>query len=407
MASHQPEPPTICKLCNIEFPSFIAYHNHKVQSRRHICCEICSQDFNNDKAFKQHHDLMHSDEQDLRCPGCNKKFTRLGGLIGHIELKTCRDLPNLNIEAARKEKEQSNAMVKSAHNFNDFSRGGVSFGDEPHPLAKTPAPSPQGQPGQGTPHGPVFHGDDLIGEVDLTSAILNAPWGGDESKLLERVALATNQFPPLSTKIPNIMDAPMVTASAPNAWTSRKDLFPAASPSLASSPSVAAVVLQAQVVAQPDPEPDPFDPDSPGFDPQKYYIPLTQKYKCPYFGCGKSMNNRPAFIQHLKSTAHRIDKLQCTKCLRYYASATALTQHMESQGVRCKVRESVSYNTVVDEVTGGVALASGRHRDNTVKYVVNNGIIDAAGGVVAANKAAHDAKNGNFNNYWSKRQPKW
>jgi hypothetical protein len=113
-----------------------------------------------------------------------------------------------------------------------------------------------------------------------------------------------------------------------------------------------------------------------------------------------------AFVQHLKSPAHRNEKLQCTKCLRYYATATALTQHMESQGVRCKVRELDTYNTVVDEVTGGVAALMGKHEDDTVKYVVNPAML-MAGGIVSANKEAHEAQSKRTQQHWERNMPEW
>ncbi|KUJ10205.1 uncharacterized protein LY89DRAFT_656880 [Mollisia scopiformis] len=310
---------------------------------------------------------MHSNEQDLRCPGCHKRFTRLGALIGHIELETCKSLPNIDIDLARREKEQSNAAVQSARSFNDFSRTGVSFSEEPHPLVRTPGfPSPA-QRGQAQ-----------------AQAIVAPP-----------------RQPP-----PNIMDAQEPLSTPGNAWTGQQSLFPDAPPAVAPPPDLAATMLQTN--AQPGPEANPYDPDTPGFDSRKYYITIINKFKCPYRGCGKSINNRNAFIAHLKSPAHRNEKLQCSTCLRYYDTATALTQHMESQGVRCKVRESNSYMTAVDQVTGGVALPFGKHQDNTVKYVVNSGVFDpASGGVVAASKSAAEVKNQTFNKFWEDHVPKW
>ncbi|KAF8853282.1 hypothetical protein BDZ45DRAFT_748694 [Acephala macrosclerotiorum] len=491
MASFENNDPTYCKLCNISFPSFIDFHRHKLKSSKHpFVCEICSQDFNTQEAMKQHHDLMHSDEQNLQCPGCNKKFNRLGGLIGHLELKSCRALPKIDIEAARKELSQQNSAVRSARNFNDFSRSGASpYTPEPLPLsfAKIPSAPIQGQLVQlaaATPKERSFRGDDLIDSLDIVAANMDTLWG-DEARKRERNLI---DFPALGSKAPpNIMDAPMfsppsvhglasnawgtqqdslstsctpislvhtpavktagyasdlrlnfdpaasttvsqtrnpvVSLRVVNAWVTQENSLASASPAIAgpiqlirdpAAPpaptpltSVLAVLHQNQIATQPDAEPNPYDPDNPDFKASKYWIPMLAKYKCPYFGCGKGIKNPSAFIQHLKSPAHRNENLQCTKCLRYYATATALTQHMESQGVRCKVRLDGDYSGVVDEVTGGVALAKGRLMDKTVKYVVNEGILDPAGGVVATNKAAVAGKNSDFNNVWDTHEKRW
>lgn len=62
-------------------------------------------------------------------------FTRLGALVEHSKPGVCRAFPQVNIEAIRKEKEYANTQARRARNFNDFSRVGLSFGEEQHPLA--------------------------------------------------------------------------------------------------------------------------------------------------------------------------------------------------------------------------------------------------------------------------------
>jgi hypothetical protein len=97
-------------------------------------------------------------------------------------------------------------------------------------------------------------------------------------------------------------------------------------------------------------------------------------------------------------------------CLRYFSTATALTQHIESQGVRCKVRNTEGFDGVVDGVTGGTAVTAGRHTDDTIKYAVNPALLQTtfgAQGVIAAHKAAAIEKDKKFNNFWKTQTPKW
>ncbi|KAH6680976.1 hypothetical protein B0J14DRAFT_275891 [Halenospora varia] len=154
---------------------------------------------------------------------------------------------------------------------------------------------------------------------------------------------------------------------------------------------------------------DPYNPDTPGFNAEKYYVPALRKYKCPHKGCKKSNDNKSAFIQHLKSVAHAKENLQCRKCLRIFGTATALTQHSASQGVRCDVRNTEAYSAVVDEFTAGTAAPVGRHADETIRYAVNDITASAltSGNIVAHHKAAAAEANDNFNNYWSTRRPAW
>ncbi|POS85093.1 hypothetical protein EPUL_002056, partial [Erysiphe pulchra] len=128
------------------------------------------------------------------------------------------------------------------------------------------------------------------------------------------------------------------------------------------------------------------DPNMAGFRAEIFYIPLLMKYKCPHRSCGyvkisdlepflivysKTIKSKTGFIQHLNSQAHRNEELKCVNCLKHFATATALTQHCESPSLRCRIRESDSYDQMVDIMTSGFATVTGRLPDNTVKYSTN------------------------------------
>ncbi|KAH8672855.1 hypothetical protein BGZ60DRAFT_527149 [Tricladium varicosporioides] len=152
-----------------------------------------------------------------------------------------------------------------------------------------------------------------------------------------------------------------------------------------------------------------YNPDTLGFNAEKYYVPALRKYKCPHRGCKKSNNNKSAFIQHLRSAAHAKGNFQCRKCLRTFGTATALTQHSASQGVRCDVRNTEAYSAVVDEFTAGTAAPVGHHTDETIRYAVNDIAASAlkSGNIAAHHKAAAVEANNNFNSYWNTRRPAW
>lgn len=83
---------------------------------------------------------MHSHEQDIHCPGCGKHFTRLGGMMSHIELAECKNMPKEYLEYARKSKEKWYTNAQNARNFRDYGRTAGDFGgNSPNPLA-VPAP---------------------------------------------------------------------------------------------------------------------------------------------------------------------------------------------------------------------------------------------------------------------------
>jgi len=355
---------TGCKTCNLTFKNYDAYHKHKVSSARHITCGKCSMDFRTDAALKSHHDLQHPAEQQLPCPGCNKVFVRLGSLMSHIESGECSPVDRAKIEAVRKMKESWNINARAAHRNKDFSRTGGTFGEQPNPFAV-----PMNSTSISTKPAAIISknaaafaiGEDLI-KLDEMASILNSPWN---DSVFNPMSQSLNQATTYTT-------AASTTESFQN-------------------PNVKTAVL--------DEAWDEHDPEGPNFKASNYYFNVLRKYKCPNYPCNKSFIHQGTFIAHLKSPAHREEKLQCNNCLRYFLSATALTQHCEAQGTRCKVRETDGYGGLVDEVTGGTARTEGRHVDNTVRYAVNGNF--GANTVVAAHKAAAEARTKKFDDYWS------
>lgn len=280
---------------------------------------------------------MHPAKQDLRCPGCKKLFDRLGGLIGHIELEQCSALLAKNMEAARKDKEMSNAAVKSAHEFQDFSRMGALGANGPHPLAMQQSRILQAQQAQQAQQAPqaqqaqqvqqmavppptkaFFNDDDLLGVN-----VLDLPWG-PESEVMHKAPMPS-QFPVLGSRPPPIMASQVVNSPAPGkkpapvynpleddsfpppilaklvpdapvpVRNSKENQFPALSLSKPAAPTpvrgAIATTLQTQFnpppsASKPDATPNPHDPNSPGFKAEHYYIPVLGKFKCPHLGCG-------------------------------------------------------------------------------------------------------------------------
>ncbi len=89
------------------------------------------------------------------------------------------------------------------------------------------------------------------------------------------------------------------------------------------------------------------------------------------------MATERALIAHLKSPVHTAPKLTCPYCLGHFGGTTALTNHVESQGSKCRMNETVHYRTFIDQLTAGIVDVQGHHRDTTVRYVVNEKAGDA------------------------------
>lgn len=77
---------------------------------------------------------------------------------------------------------------------------------------------------------------------------------------------------------------------------------------------------------------------------------------------------RAGFVGHLNSPAHKGFDHRCPECYKMFKSATAITQHMEATGSKCKIQESKNYGKIVGLVSGGMITVEGEHEDGTVRY---------------------------------------
>jgi hypothetical protein len=50
---------------------------------------------------------------------------------------------------------------------------------------------------------------------------------------------------------------------------------------------------------------------------------------------------------------HRITRMKCPMCLKYFKSATALMAHCESRGARCEINKAEDFNIFLDRLSGG------------------------------------------------------
>ncbi|RDW94976.1 hypothetical protein BP5796_00739 [Coleophoma crateriformis] len=534
-----------CSICKVMCKDFPAFHLHKLQSKKHVCCSVCARDFVTRDGLNKHYNLMHAAQQNLKCPGCHETFTRVGGLINHIEHELCPVIDAERFEQERLRKQDWHENYENARTFAEYGPGyeyladenraaaiairnpnhvftGVKFPDiwteasgdrdggaclnireedndedllvfespkrrdgwvEEEPVSKLkPAPKidlPIDKSAQ-TPGfdkvesfcpfttpmpDDVFETANLVdasmskqltennttpaAKLDVLSPYVPGPWGtqkiaasfhrpesdkswaSSQNSSVQKPALAVSSNKPVSftvtsstswdTQQTTLIDP--IQALTTNAWNKTEvpviplDLNPSTTSTVSSQlsfPEKDGVVPPADLLALLTPTPQApkeprndlecveHDPDNPKFNINKYWVPFIRK---------KSVGAPKGFISHLKSPAHMNEKLRCKGCLRYFASATALTQHSESQGVRCNVRNTDNYNAIVDEVTAGTTATAGRHEDDTVRYVTNPNaaIAGIRGGkaLLDANRDANAAADARFNSYWDNKQIEW
>ncbi|KAG7106127.1 hypothetical protein HYQ44_014423 [Verticillium longisporum] len=266
----------------------------------------------------------HGREQDLKCPGCDARFARAGGLMGHLEYEECSAIPKSALDAYRTKKlamplaleklsltesdsDKADSIAGNAHDWvrhpaeNQAPANRLSFAPDAFPILPNQAsqvPQPQDQRQQ-------------PGGKDLTDA-----WGRQE-----------NLFPN-ATAVQRPTSEQLAEATRPNA----------------KSEYLAAI----------------HDPNHQDFDAEKYFNDFNNLFECPMKGCPQSFDSAVAITNHLVTRGmHGTgDRLQCPACLRFFVGVTAMTQHAESQSTRCNIRTSAKYRPFLAQLTAGVMDAA-------------------------------------------------
>lgn len=408
---------------------------------------------------------QHAHAQNLRCKHCGQTFSTLGGHVGHLESGGCVIRQNLT-EGVRLKTAQKEQMTAARNHLGSRAGNGMNaMAPEPMPAVRNYAVNKETllhdtvkpnslstvnfSPGWGSGDGwgtsqyetfsvaaqpatsatsntPTFDADDLI-SFDMPSRILNADWNASAP-----TQPAKDPFPPLTSyknpQGPNLIDLPN-TLKTP--WTAAPGNLvkgPIVRPKPPQPPQTnpidtqplekafsAMVLIDAPSARATPSTPEgnstisPFDPDNPTFLANTFYNQLLHQYRCPHPGCRKTCTALSPFLAHLRSAAHKNERLQCHGCLRYFDSATALTQHATAQGIRCRVRETDEYDGEVDRFTAGLARTDGKFDDNTIKYATSReaGPQKTAQDLVDAHRVRIVEKGKKQERYWHENRANW
>ncbi len=94
-----------------------------------------------------------------------------------------------------------------------------------------------------------------------------------------------------------------------------------------------------------------WDPQSPDWNPERFYDSVISRYNCP-FVCEVTSVSPAELNQHINKD-HRLTRQKCPSCLKYFRSATALMSHCESRGAKCQINKADNFNIFLDRLSGG------------------------------------------------------
>jgi hypothetical protein len=94
-----------------------------------------------------------------------------------------------------------------------------------------------------------------------------------------------------------------------------------------------------------------WDSLSTDWNPERFYDSVIDKYNCP-FVCELNFATPADLNKHINSD-HRLTRMKCPSCLKYFKSATALMAHCESRGSKCQINKADNFNIFLDRISGG------------------------------------------------------
>ncbi|KAM0561622.1 hypothetical protein ACHAPJ_002790 [Fusarium lateritium] len=338
----------LCEPCKKAFTTWEALVKHKGEMRaagkkNHIHCKFCGKDFHTEAAEERHIHEHHAQSQNLFCSGCGKgPFDRVGGLMFHVQ-KDCTSLSSSVIETKREAK--------------------MEFSQSLQTITNKPVKADYGKymPGAGSA-APSSNWDI---ESDAGSFVLQKdqfPGLGNSSSVGQKSNNKENN------SWNKGKDTPSPSGQTTNQWNKGKNLFP-------NAPAAQRPTKEQLEQATAPSERTVYDlmsidnPNHPQFNLGRYYSGYTDKYECPILSCSKTFKSGTGMLAHLKSEAHSETKYRCPYCLNTFGSLASITQHAESNGVKCRIRDTDNFKAYMDQLTGGmVDVAIDRHDDGTIKY---------------------------------------
>ncbi|KAF2851744.1 hypothetical protein T440DRAFT_57288 [Plenodomus tracheiphilus IPT5] len=379
-----------CHLCDEDFDCIEDYIEHKITRpvEHDKACRVCGDEFKSDSGLKRHIELNHKVDQKLPCIGCQKSFYRACLFIEHLEFGHCDVIAAnqfqghivhkhlitefLNNGPAYARFKQKTSKYDAAVDYEE--EGGIELEEDPLDVddaieeVKFDALEPDVAPETPLPQVLAVPYPPLPSQVDkgwseVASSLGALSVSGDSETSTIIASRTTATFPaPTSTYslAESSVQGSRVASSSrrSRAWGSRAGkitsniLFPNAKPTPA--PSEFSIEAHDESIEQQGiniMRTRFWDPMSSDWNPEKFYDSVISKYACPFI-CEQTFHSVGDLNQHILGD-HRITRMKCPTCLKYFKSATALVAHCESRGARCQINKADNFNIFLDRISGG------------------------------------------------------
>jgi len=350
-----------CKRCDYTAVSWETLLEHKVEQMQpylfsiktltkddkkngirimHIVCEFCGEEFKTWTVREKHRLQYHQAMHDIPCKGhgtiynaaigsmnegnCTKVFDRPSALIAHYENNDCEFISDQDFQIARQQKYIAKQIMHDADHFSlqiEQSRalqddGGVPLLDEDIPGSFT------------TPLNPRIQPPNIIDADVPLSRATNEGWPRVGSTRIGRGKGPCTETDALARRLHTIH------LGEENIETKKTK----------------EEVRESLLVTR------WWDSTSADYEPDLFFHPLIEAYKCPFAGCQVTFEKQDAMNDHLRKE-HVLPSITCPSCRKGFKTVQALVSHFETSSLgtnsKCYIAKNRNYGKILDEVTGG------------------------------------------------------
>ncbi|KAF1849315.1 uncharacterized protein K460DRAFT_354178 [Cucurbitaria berberidis CBS 394.84] len=406
-----------CHKCNEDFDSYDDYIQHKITrpEEHDKACRVCGDEFKSDSGLRRHIELNHKIDQKLTCIGCHKSFYRACLFMEHLEFGHCDVISASQFQGHIVHKHLITELLKAGPAYERFMQktskfdatldyeqeGGVELeddaldADEDIEDVKFEALKPDTPPD--TPLNPAFVGPypplpssrnvgDACSRVASTLGAMSLSDGSESSTVVGSHFQATSLAGSMTGHSTHEGLSPQIFTGQrnrqPKVWGNRNGksattvLFPNAKPTPA--PSEFSIAAHDEAMEQSYGfnimSTRFWDPMSSDWNPERFYNSVINMYNCPFI-CEQTFGTAADLNTHILGD-HRITRMKCPTCLKYFKSATALMGHCESRGAKCQINKAEDYNIFLDRLSGGFLgveeMVRPDHLNNPTVMILNH-----------------------------------
>ncbi|KAI7707457.1 hypothetical protein KC353_g11625 [Hortaea werneckii] len=401
-----------CKRCDVDCDSYDDLTQHKVSmmadfwadkdrkpgdSPAHITCEFCGMDFKSFGGRRKHREQFHVADQSIYCPakddGCHLLFTRAAHMIAHLEHGECAVIGAYEFRASIVHKHVVKQIMENPEEFAHNLQVNKAFADRRRGLSAIMGRTESHEQGE-RQHGNILdeeYEEQKGGHKPLQpeTELMTPPYPSSRAKQETWPRLPRSALSQLDDSMESLSIGSHAAKSGAKTYTSLASPTSSATvdgralkgteANLKGAPAAWSTGKTSQALFK-DSKPTPptkelakkheeelassknnlmyshfYDPESPEYDPDFFLSPYTERYECPFPGCGfegGSSFDVPSELQEHLSWAHLRTNFSCTTCLKRFGSATALVAHIESTQ-RCRIKDSSNYHMLLDFISGG------------------------------------------------------